>query len=447
MSESKLIKGTKSFLEPLQEFEKKQNQLVKENPFIEITNTETFESAKKSRTALVKGRTELQKQQKTINDSVNSIKTAVKTETERLIGITKPAEELQQNEVKRYEAIQEEKRLERERIAEEKKQAVMEAIDDVFSGWIKDVNQLVFEKIEEFQKDFEEYFNKIDTSDYEDLEIYFNGRYAQLITQFNQKCIELKKDQELLVSQSENRFQQFKTKWMERFMNANIDNISQLNIDFDTEVPEIDPDTFFSFKDEFIQQSKDFRNKLVDITNTCKLQQEKADEEKRISEIKTNISNLFNIQKEVVENLKFENIIKVANELSQSHDEIKEEYYEEFKEIIDLNISNIEKLYSEKTTELSEKQKELELAEEKRIAKEKEDEKKELALKKKNDAAEKKRQKELKPIKKSAINEINYFTPMEEFNCENTDVAKVVGEFHSELKCLQEKYIKKINTI
>ena len=87
MSETKLIPTTDQFLQPLQEFEQKQIALVKGNPFIEISDTKTYEAAKKSRTALVKGRTELQKQQKTINDSVNSIKSAVKTETERLIEI------------------------------------------------------------------------------------------------------------------------------------------------------------------------------------------------------------------------------------------------------------------------------------------------------------------------------------------------------------------------
>ena len=441
MSETKLIPTEKQFLQPLKEFEKKQNQLVKENPFIKITNNETFESAKKSRTSLVKGRTELQGQQKTIYSSVNSIKTSVKNETERLIEITKPAEDKQQAEVKRYEAIQEEKRLERERIAEQKKQEAMEAISDVFSGWIKDINELVYEKIDEFQQSFEEYFSQLDTSSFEDLEIYYNGRYAQLTTQFNQKCIELEKNQELLISQSENRFQQFKTKWMERFMDANINNIHQLNLDFDEEVPSIDPDTFFTFKDQFIQETNKFRDKLIDITNVCKLQQEKVDEEIVKEQIKNSIKEIFRVLKNNVEDMTFSSIITSSNMISVTIDAIRtSEYYNEFKDSIELNISNIENLTLAKQKELQEKQVEIDAAEKKRIEKQKADNKK-------NDAAEKKRQKELKPEKDYALNEIKYFTPVDKFKSKDIDVDEIMKHFFKELISLQEKYINQINSL
>ena len=457
MSEQKkIIPTTESVIENLtvtikdnlKEFKEKQILLVKENPFIEIVDTKTYEAAKKSRTTLVSGRTNLQKQLTVINGKLNPVKSFVKTEIESLIEVSKPAEELQQAEVKRFEAIQDEKRIERERIAEEKKEKIKGMIDEIISDWTKSIKELSFEKIKSFQSEFEEFFEKIDCSKFEDLEIHFDVQFASLKTVFETRIKELKKDQELLVSQSENRFQQFKSKWMERLMNANINNIRQLNIDFDTEVPEIDPDTFFTFKDQFIEETKKFRSKLIDTTNYCKLQQDKADEESRKETVKGDIKRFFQEIELTVGDTTFEKMIPYASEISKSIDEIRaNKDYDEFKDLIELNISKIENLSTKRNEELVAANQKFEAAEKIRIAKEKEDEKNRQKEQKKNDNEEKKRQKELKPEKDSAVNEINYFTPVKEFNCENTEISKVVQEFFSELKTLQEKSIEKINNL
>lgn len=447
MNETKLITSEKHFLKPLQEFEKKQNQLVKENPFIEITNTETFESAKKSRTSLVKGRTELQKQQKLINDSVNSIKSAVKNETERLIEITKPAEELQQTEVKRHESIQEEKRIERERIEQEKNDKIQKEIDEVIDVWTREINNLTFETIKDQRSEFDDYFEGINTEIFQDLEIYFNGKHVSLISLFNQKVIELEKDQELLVSQSENRFQQFKTKWMERFMYVNRDGIKQLNIDFDTEVPSIDADTFFTFKDQFIQETNKFRDKLIDITNSCKLEQQKADEEKRIEDDKTDIKIIFIQRKRSVEDLHYDDIKLLSRTINDDIEIVRKEYCPEFKELIELNISDLLNKLKIKVSELTEEKKTFEESEKVRIAESIEDEKKQLALTKKNDATEKKRQKELKPFKDAAINQINHFTPNKIPENGNEECFNIVLGFVESIKSLQKEYLCKISEL
>jgi len=43
----------------INKWEKNQKQIVIDNPFIEITNTETYKQAKANRTALLKGKTSL----------------------------------------------------------------------------------------------------------------------------------------------------------------------------------------------------------------------------------------------------------------------------------------------------------------------------------------------------------------------------------------------------
>lgn len=89
-------------LPELQGLKEKQLQIVKENPFVAITDNATFEAAKKARTALVSARTEIQNQDKTIASKIKKFREMVSGISEKLISITKPHEEKQQEEVKRW---------------------------------------------------------------------------------------------------------------------------------------------------------------------------------------------------------------------------------------------------------------------------------------------------------------------------------------------------------
>ena len=93
----------------------KQKTLVKDNPFILITDNKTYELACKSRTNLLKGRTELEKQETAIASKVMSFRKQVGFKTKELIEITLPNEEAQQFEVKRWEGIKEAEKAEKER--------------------------------------------------------------------------------------------------------------------------------------------------------------------------------------------------------------------------------------------------------------------------------------------------------------------------------------------
>src|SRR5690606_26785266 len=78
-----------------------QEQLVKDNPYTEVVDTETYETAKKHRTALVTGRTSLDKEKKAVSKRIKEIIVEpVSVAYDDLILITKPHEEKQQEEVK-----------------------------------------------------------------------------------------------------------------------------------------------------------------------------------------------------------------------------------------------------------------------------------------------------------------------------------------------------------
>lgn len=110
-------------------FENKQKKLVEENPFIDIDDTKSFSAAKKARTALRGGRTDLDKQSKLITQKINEFKGLVKNETERLIQITRPHEIKQQQEIDRWEAEKKREKEEAERLEQERKLGIQNAIN------------------------------------------------------------------------------------------------------------------------------------------------------------------------------------------------------------------------------------------------------------------------------------------------------------------------------
>jgi 4-alpha-glucanotransferase len=103
-------------LPELATFETTQKELVKSNPFVEIIDNKTYEKAKAHRTALLKGRTSLENQEKLIASKLSNFRKSVGEKTKKLIEITLPFEEKQQSEVKRWENIKEAEKAEKERL-------------------------------------------------------------------------------------------------------------------------------------------------------------------------------------------------------------------------------------------------------------------------------------------------------------------------------------------
>ncbi len=114
----------------LQGFKQKQEQIVKDNPFVEVKDHESYGVAKKHRTALKTARTDLMKQDKLIASKLRELRTKTGQVIQDLIDVTIDAEAKQQDEIIDYEA-------ERERIKEEKAekerqrvQAIKERLDE-----------------------------------------------------------------------------------------------------------------------------------------------------------------------------------------------------------------------------------------------------------------------------------------------------------------------------
>lgn len=170
-------------------WEQKQNEIVAENPFVEIIDNPTWEQAKKHRTALVKARTTIEGQDKLIASKLAAFRKSVKDKSDELIAITLPHETKQQDEVKRYEAIKENERLERERLELERVNKIKGEVARIESECYAVIQKMTFAEIDEVQ----DYITKATNTDFdfEEYEILFKQASQRVVNIFNEKQSDL----------------------------------------------------------------------------------------------------------------------------------------------------------------------------------------------------------------------------------------------------------------
>ena len=184
-------------LPELQGWREKQETLLTDNPFIEITDNTSYYEAKKRRTALLKGRTTIQGQDKLIASKLKEVRTKVSIASNELIKITIEAEDKQQEEVKKYEAKKELDRLEKVRLNNIRRAEIQEKIDIIFNEWkliIKNYTLLGIADV-----NIVEILSDIDTAYFEELAPDFNEKTRILTQLFSEKkaSLQIKENQRL----------------------------------------------------------------------------------------------------------------------------------------------------------------------------------------------------------------------------------------------------------
>lgn len=129
-------------------WKEKQEKLVNDNPYVEIIDTKTYNEACKSRTNLLKGRTELQNQDKAVASKLASFRKEVGTETGILIDITKPHEEKQDTEVKRWEDIKTKEKEEKANAEANRIKAIQDKLESIETEAYKVIQPMEFSEIE-----------------------------------------------------------------------------------------------------------------------------------------------------------------------------------------------------------------------------------------------------------------------------------------------------------
>jgi hypothetical protein len=172
-------------------FKEIQMKVVKENPFIAITDTASRDLAKKYRTARVSARTSLQGQDKLISSKFNEAKSKTKGYIAELIAYTLPGEIDQQKEIDRDEAVAEEKRQEKARVERQRVETIKTTIDDYVSQWKTSFNLMTFESIESVSANFLESYTSFDLTILQEFETLFPTKIEELTHVICEKTVSL----------------------------------------------------------------------------------------------------------------------------------------------------------------------------------------------------------------------------------------------------------------
>lgn len=131
----------------LKGWETKQNELVKGHPFVEVVDAESYDQAKKNRTALRTGRTDIQKQDKTIARVIKDFRTKTMEYAQKLVSITEPHEKKQQESIDKWEAVLEEKRQAKAKAEQERVEKIKKMIETCEGSLEKITQAIRFESI------------------------------------------------------------------------------------------------------------------------------------------------------------------------------------------------------------------------------------------------------------------------------------------------------------
>lgn len=280
-------------LPELQGLRESQEKLVKDCPYVEILDNSTFEIAKKNRTALLKGRTALESQDKLIATKFSYMRKKVKDITDELISITLPFEEKQQTEVKRYESIKETERIERERIENERIESIKNKISSLESTSYEIIQKMTFKSIEnDSQKlstikfvdfDFEE-FDVIWQQSIKRIEDYYSSKIIDLNHLENQRIENENLDR--IAKENQDKLD-LQNKRLTEIM-PYISFVSNLDLTKLTELENFDSLIEKAKKEKYEKELNDAENqRILDAAKLAKEQLEKEQKEK-VFEIRKN---------------------------------------------------------------------------------------------------------------------------------------------------------------
>ena len=134
-----------------------QLELLKNNPFVKITDSKTFAEAKKSRTALKSGRTDIQKSERVLASKIKMFRDWIKGQGLDLISITQDAEDKQQAEIDSWEKAKAEERQKKIEAEAARVKAHEEAIKNFRIGWQDTIDSIEHNGLYLFTGDNKEY--------------------------------------------------------------------------------------------------------------------------------------------------------------------------------------------------------------------------------------------------------------------------------------------------
>lgn len=204
--------------------------IIEANPIVEIVDNATYESAKKSRTAVKTLRTGLEKEQKDVKKKIKEhVLDVVDSEYDILILGVKASEQSRQEPIDVWEEKKEKERQEKARLEQERIDGIKAKINEFKRNWESKIFELVFNNCQSLKEDLAITENEFDRVSLAEFDVLFDREVSYLKDLLNSKIKTLTEQEQIridnLLIQEKNAEQSRIQEW-QRVWNANIDSLS-----------------------------------------------------------------------------------------------------------------------------------------------------------------------------------------------------------------------------
>ena len=208
--------------------------VIEANPIVEIVDNATYESAKKSRTAVRTLRTSLESEQKTVKKRIKeNVLDVVDKEYDTLVLGVKSAEQSRQEPIDAWEEKKEQEKQDKLRLEQQRIDGIKTKISDYVASWQEAFSFMVFGSIKEVSENFNESNANFDKTALQEFDVLFDREVSTLTQLLENKISTLEEQEKIrldnLQIQEKNAEQSLIQEW-QRTWNANIDTLSVSDI-------------------------------------------------------------------------------------------------------------------------------------------------------------------------------------------------------------------------
>ncbi len=178
-------------------WKERQLKAVDDNPFVKIVDSATYEEAKRARTALVKARTTVEKQERLIASKLRELRVRVGEASKELVSITLHHEQRQQHEVKQYEAERERVRAEKQERERKRKEELRNTVLEIQARVMGTIDGMTYETIEKVTHDIETFYKEADPERFGEFELLYEEHRKQLTKALKEKAAQLREQERM----------------------------------------------------------------------------------------------------------------------------------------------------------------------------------------------------------------------------------------------------------
>lgn len=268
--------------------------VIEANPIVEIVDNPTYESAKKSRTAVKTLRTSLEREQKDVKKKIKEhVLDVVDKEYDTLVLGVKTAEQSRQEPIDVWEEKKEQERQEKALAEQRRIDEIETKISDYVASWKEAFSFMFLHSIKEVSESFYESNNTFDKTALQEFDVLFEREVLTLAELLDSKISTLQEQEQIRIDQENLKIQNAIADWFRNWNNKIIfstdsNNCKELFKDFNSESGM----NCKQFQKEYAERRSDLvslfdaRIKMLIDSEDAKAEQGKIAEEQRIAQEK-----------------------------------------------------------------------------------------------------------------------------------------------------------------